>query len=244
MTRILLMRGMLAGFVAGLLVFALARWIGEPQVERAIAFETSMDRAKGEMPEPEVVSRAVQRNLGLLTGALVYGTAIGGIFGLVFAVAHGRMRIADPRALSATLAAIGFAAIVIVPALKYPANPPSVGNPETIGIRTGAFFLLIAFSLAAAVLAVQIELRLHDRFGGWNASLLSAIVFLLIISVIAYFLPEFNEVPATFPATLLWKFRVAALTMQALQWSAIGLLFGWLTERDFKTRGALHSNTL
>jgi hypothetical protein len=39
---------MLVGIVAGLLVFAFARLIGEPQVERAIAFETSMDQAKGE----------------------------------------------------------------------------------------------------------------------------------------------------------------------------------------------------
>ena len=244
MTRVLLVRGMLAGLVAGLLVFALARWIGEPQVERAIALETSMDRAKGEAPEPEVVSRAVQRNLGLLAGALVYGTALGGIFGLVFAIAHGRIPIADPRALSATLAAIGCAAIVVVPALKYPANPPAVGNPDTIGIRTGAFFLLIAFSVAAAVLAVQIELRFHNRLGAWNASLLSAAAFLLITTVIAHVLPEFNEVPVGFPATLLWQFRVAALAMQTLQWSAMGLLFGWLTERDFKTRSALNSSAL
>jgi predicted cobalt transporter CbtA len=243
-TRVLLMRGMLAGFVAGLLVFALARWIGEPQVQRAIAFETSMEQAKGEAPEPEIVSRTVQRNLGLLTGAVVYGTAVGGIFGLVFAIAYGRIRIADPRALAATLAAIGFAAIVLVPALKYPANPPSVGNPETIGIRTGAFFLLIAFSVASSVLAVQIELRLHDRLGGWNASLLAAVLFGLIVGAIALFLPEFNETPADFPATLLWKFRVAALSMQALQWSVIGLLFGWLTERDFKARAALDSHPL
>ena len=244
MTRILLVRGMLAGFVAGLLVFALARGICEPQVERAIAFESAMDQAKGEAPEPEVVSRTTQRSWGLLTGALTYGAALGGIFGLVFAIAYGRIRVANPRALSAALAAIGFVAIVIVPALKYPANPPSVGSPETIGIRTGAFFLLIAISVAAAVLAVQIELRLHDRFGGWNASLLAAVLFLLVVAAIAHFLPEFSEVPASFPATLLWRFRVAALAMQALQWSAMGLLFGWLTERDFRSRNALHSTAL
>ena len=108
----------------------------------------------------------------------------------------------------------------------------------------GAFFLLIAISVAAAVLAVQIELRLHDRFGGWNASLLAAVLFLLVVAAIAHFLPEFSEVPASFPATLLWRFRVAALAMQALQWSAMGLLFGWLTERDFRSRNALHSTAL
>src|SRR5271154_50167 len=111
MTRTLLLRGMLVGVVAGLLVFAFARWTGEPQVERAIAFETSLDQARGEAPEPEMVSRKVQRSFGLLTGAVVYGAAMGGIFGLVFAFAYGRMGVAEPRALSALLAGMGFVAI-------------------------------------------------------------------------------------------------------------------------------------
>src|ERR1700679_306290 len=129
MPRTMSLRGMLVGVVAGLMVFAFARWIGEPQVERAIAFETSTAQAKGEAPEPEMVSRKIQRSFGLFTGVVVYGAAIGGLFGLVFAYARGRSDIAPSRALSAVLAGIGFVTIVLVPNLKYPANPPSVGNP-------------------------------------------------------------------------------------------------------------------
>src|ERR1700728_2054487 len=149
MARSLLLRGMLVGLIAGLCVFAFARWAGEPQVDRAIAFETSMDQAKGEPPEPEMVSRKIQKSFGLLTGAVVYSTALGGIFALVFAYARGRMSVARPRVLAALIAGMGFIAIVLVPSLKYPANPPSVGNPETIDIRTGAYFLLIAISVIA-----------------------------------------------------------------------------------------------
>src|ERR1700678_4641794 len=174
MARTLLVRGMLVGIVAGLLVFVFARLGGEPQVERAIARETTMDKARGEAPEPEMVSRKVQKSVGLLAGVVVYGTAIGGLFGLVFAFAYGRMGITHPRTLSAVLAAMGFVAIVLVPTLKYPANPPSVGNPETIGVRTAAFFLLIVFSIAAMVLALQVRRRLSIRLGGWNSSLLAA----------------------------------------------------------------------
>jgi predicted cobalt transporter CbtA len=227
---------MLAGVVAGLLVFALARWIGEPQVEHAIAFETSLDQAKGEAPEPMIVSREVQRSVGLLTGAVLYGTAIGGIFALVFAFAYGRSRITNPRALSALLAGLGFAAIVLVPALKYPANPPSVGNPETIGVRTAAFFLLIAFSIAATILAIQIECRFHDRMGAWNASLLAVAIFVVVMAMVSHFLPDFNEVPTDFPVTLMWKFRIAALEMQALLWGVLGFFFGWLAERGLAAR--------
>jgi predicted cobalt transporter CbtA len=232
MTRTLLLRGMLVGAVAGLLVFAFARWIGEPQVERAIAFESSMDKAHGQEPEPEMVSRSVQRTAGLLTGSVVYGAAIGGIFGLVFAFAYGRIGELRPRALSALLGALGFVAIVLVPNLKYPANPPAVGNPETIGVRTGAFFLLIAFSVAAMVLVLQLRRRFSLRFGVWNGSLLAAALFVAIVGVVSHFLPEIDEVPAGFPVTLMWKFRVAAIEIQAVLWSTLGLLFGWLTERD------------
>jgi predicted cobalt transporter CbtA len=234
MTRILLVRGMLAGLIAGLLVFALARWSGEPQVDRAIAFETNMDRAKGEPAEPEMVSRRIQSSLGLLVATILDGTAVGGIFALVFAVARGRLPIAAPRPLAAFLAALGFVCLALVPALKYPANPPSVGNPETIGVRTAAFFLLMAFSVACMVLALQLERRLHRRFGGWNSALLAAIFFVVGMTVVFHFFPTFDEVPSGFPVTLMWNFRVAALEMQVLLWSTLGFTFGWLADRSLK----------
>ena len=231
MTRILLVRGMLAGAVAGLLMFALARWIGEPQVERAIAFETSMDHAKGEAPEPEVVSRKIQSTLGLLTATVVDGTAVGGIFALVFAFALGRLRGASSRALSVLLAGLGFIAIAVVPALKYPPNPPSVGNPETIGARTAAFFLMMIFSLVSMVWAVQIVRRFHTDLGVWNALLLAVAFFVFATTATSHFLPDFDEVPAAFPVALMWKFRIAALEMQLLLWTVLGFLFGWFAER-------------
>ena len=232
MTRTLLLRGMLVGIVAGLLVFAFARWIGEPQVERAIAFETAADQAKGEAPEPEMVSRRVQKSFGLLTGTVVFGAAVGGLFGLVFAFAYGRIGELGPRALSAVLAGLGYVAIVLVPNLKYPANPPAVGSPETIGVRTGAYFLLIAASVATMVLSLQLRRGFAKRFGEWNGSLLAAGLFVVVVGVVSHFLPVVDEVPAGFPVTLMWKFRAAALEIQAVLWGTLGLVFGWLTERE------------
>jgi putative cobalt transporter subunit CbtA len=225
---------MLVGLLAGLLAFAFARWVGEPEVERAIAYETRMDQARGEAPEPEMVSRKVQKSVGLLAGVVVYGTAIGGLFGLVFAFAYGRMGITHPRTLSAVLAAMGFVAIVLIPTLKYPANPPSVGNPETIGVRTAAFFLLIVFSIAGMVLALQVRRGLSIRLGVWNSSLMAGVLFLFIMAVVCHAFPTVDEVPAGFPVTLMWRFRVAALGIQAVMWATLGVLFGGLTERDGK----------
>ena len=225
---------MLVGVVAGLLVFAFARWIGEPQVERAIAFETAADQAKGEAPEPEMVSRRVQKSAGLLTGTVVFGAAVGGLFGLVFAFAYGRIGEMGPRALAAVLGALGYVAVVLVPNLKYPANPPAVGSAETIGARTGAYFLLIAVSIAAMVFSLQMRRGFAKRFGEWNGSLLAAGLFVVVVGAASHFFPEVDEVPAGFPVTLMWKFRVAALEIQAVLWGTLGLGFGWLTEREYR----------
>jgi predicted cobalt transporter CbtA len=242
MVGALLVRGMLVGLTAGLLAFGFAKVVGEPQVDLAIAFEAKMDQAHmdhdkgGEAPEPELVSRAVQSTIGLLTGIVVYGAAFGGLFALVFAYASGRVGRIGPRGLSALLALAGFIAIVLVPQLKYPANPPAVGDPDTIGYRTGLFFLMLALSIAAMVLAVNIGRRLLAAHGMWTASLVAAAVFIASVAVVQALLPDINEVPDGFPAVVLWRFRMAALGMQLMMWTATGLLFGWLTERSLQSR--------
>jgi hypothetical protein len=121
MVRTFLVRGMLVGVVAGLLSFGFLRIYGEPQVDRSIAFETQMDKARhaaqhangahagvhmSDDEEPELVSRAVQSGLGLFVAVVVYSTAFGGLFGLAFAFAYGRLP-GDPapQVLSALLAA-------------------------------------------------------------------------------------------------------------------------------------------
>jgi hypothetical protein len=234
MVGTLLLRGMLVGVLAGLLAFGFARIFGEPQVDRAIAFEEQMSQAKGELPEP--VSRETQAGLGLFTGVIAYSAAVGGLFSLVFAFVYGRVGRFGPRATAALLALGGFVAIVIVPDLKYPANPPSVGNPETIGLRTELFFVMLVISVAALVLAVALARGLSARYGAWNATLIAGAAFVVIIAIVQYVLPEINEVPEQFSAVVLWRFRVAALGIQLVLWTTIGLLFGVLAERSFAER--------
>jgi predicted cobalt transporter CbtA len=229
----LLLRGMLVGIVAGVVAFGFAKVFGEPQVDHAIAFEEQMDQAKGEAPEPEIVSRSTQAGLGLFTGAVVYSAAIGGLFSLVFAFVHGRVGHLGPRSTAALLALAGFVSIVLVPDLKYPANPPSIGHPDTIGSRTALFFAMIVISVAALVLAISLARSLVRRRGGWNAALLGAATYVVIIAIAQHALPEINEVPEQFSAVVLWHFRVASLGIHVVLWTTIGLLFGALTERAF-----------
>jgi len=227
-----LVRGMLVGILAGCLAFGFAKVFGEPQVDRAIAFEEEMDRAKGEAPEPELVSRKMQSTFGLLTAVTVYGAAIGGLFALASAVAYGRVTSLSPRAVSVLLAAGGFLAIVLVPDLKYPPNPPSVGQAGTIGFRTETYFVMILLSLATLALVVWLRRGLLTRFGGWNATLMAAAVFIAITTALIFILPDVNEVPEGFSAVVLWRFRLASIGTQTILWTTLGLLFGALTERS------------
>jgi predicted cobalt transporter CbtA len=259
MVGILLTRGMLIGFIAGLLCFGFLRIVGEPQVDRAIAFEAAMDEAKDkakadeatakgmmmpkEDPEPELVSRSVQAGIGLFTGVVVYNTAFGGLFALVFAFAYRRMGDFDPRVTSALLAISGIIAVYVVPMLKYPASPPSVGDPETIQMRTAVYFAMIAISLAGMIAAWMLRNRLVSQYGGWNAALIAGAAYLVVVSAAAFLLPDVNEVPSDFPAVVLWQFRIASAGAQLIMWTTIGIAFGALTERAEARQGGLRLRT-
>jgi len=239
MVRSLLVRGMLVGVAAGLLTFVFLKIYGEPQVNIAVAFEAQMEAAKAAAAGassveegPELVSRQVQAGLGLFTAVMVYSAAFGGLFGLAFAFAYRRMPGAvTPQGVSLLLAAVGFVAVYLVPNLKYPANPPSVGNPETIGIRTALYFTMMVISIAAMIGAFSLKRLLVRRLGDWNSTLAVAAYYVVIVAIAGLLLPPVNEVPELFPAVVLWKFRVAAIGAQLIMWTTLGLLFGALTQR-------------
>jgi len=229
--RSLLVRGMLAGLAAGVLAFAFAFIFGEPQIQKAIDFE---DTLAG--PGHEVVSRGMQRTLGLLTGTVVMGVALGGLFSLVFAWAYGRLGNLSARATSAVLAGAAFLTITAIPFTKYPANPPTVGNPDTIDKRTMLFLAMIAITVLAAVAATRIRRDLLHRTSSWNATLLATAAFIATISIAQLILPAVHETPPGFPADVLYRFRLASLGINLTLWTAIGLGFGTLAEKLISER--------
>jgi predicted cobalt transporter CbtA len=236
----LLVRGMLVGLAAAALAFVFATIFGEPQVDSAISFEESHaatlhDHGTGDAgasgAEEELVSRSTQSTFGLATAVGAYGLAFGGLFALAFAFAYGRIGNLSARATAGVLGIGAFVVVFLVPYLKYPANPPAVGDPDTINDRTTWYFVMVLISLVVAVFATVLARRLTDRLGAWNAVLLGVLGYVVVIGVVALVLPRINEVPAGFPASLLWNFRLASLGTQFVLWTAIGLLFGVFTER-------------
>ncbi|WP_330461497.1 CbtA family protein [Streptomyces sp. NBC_00820] len=230
--RNLLVRGMLAGLAAGVLALIVAYFLGEPSVDSAIGFE----EAHSHEHEMEVVSRSLQSTAGLATGVLVYGVAFGGIAALAFCVALGRVGRIGARATALLLSGSALLAVYVVPFLKYPANPPSVGDPGTIGKRTTLYFLMMLLSVLLAVGATILGKRLAPRLGTWYATVVAVTAFVVSIGLAYAFLPVINEVPRDFPAALLWRFRLSALAIQAVLWGGFGLLFGELAERQLNPK--------
>jgi hypothetical protein len=236
----LILRGIIAGIFAGLLGFGFARVAGEPSIETAVKFEAQQDEAKAaaaraagqpaEEEEPELFSRSVQSGIGLLTGVVGLAAGIGAVFAVLFALANGRIAGVSPGATAALLALLGWISVYLVPFLKYPANPPAVGEPDTIKMRTGLYFLMMAISIASSVGAWALGSALTRSRGLWNGFIVGFTAYVIVLALMFHLLPSINEVPANFPAVALWEFRLASVGLQAVLWGGVGLIFGTLAE--------------
>ena len=205
-------------------------------------------KAKGidlpkEEPEPELVSREVQSGVGLLTGVMVYSAAFGGLFALVFALAYGRMGDFGPRA-TVGAAGGGRACRRLCRAEPQISRQSAFGRPFRDDWHTDGPCIssMILISLAAMIAAGMLRLRLNSRFGGWNAALIAAASYLVVMVGVSLALPGVNEVPEAFPAVVLWQFRMASLGAQLILWAILGLGFGAWAERAAVAENRLRLN--
>ena len=203
MEKKLILRGGLTGALAGLLAFVFARIFAEPQIQKAIDYEsgrdaaqTALDKAAGlpvDGAEAEVFSRGIQANLGIGVGLVVFGIAMGLLFAVVYTICLGRVGNLRPRTLALLVAGGGFLGLYLVPFLKYPANPPAIGHEDTIGTRSTLYLVTVFASVVFLAAAVWLGQRLAKRFGGWNATLLAGAAFVVVTGVVFALLPSLGS---------------------------------------------------
>jgi hypothetical protein len=270
MEKRLVLRGVAAGGSVGLLAFLFAPIMTEPVIQSSIDYENGRDAIQQALrhaaglspnpPGPEIFSRGVQRNAGIGIGLLVFGMAMGGLFAIVYALAHRRYgdRV-RPRVMALVISGAGFLAIYMVPYLKYPANPPAIGHHDTIHARGLLYLGMVAVSIVSMIAAVIIARKLYPRIGGWNGTIVAAAGFVVWMAIVMAIFPELGslhsnvvqfghfatETPqplkntheqivyAGFPADVLFRFRLYSVISQLILWTAIGLGFGFLAERMF-----------
>lgn len=245
-------RGILAGALAGVLAFIWAKVLIEPIVGRAIDFEDGVGAAHEAMEHAhgghshgeggEVFTRGIQSNIGMGFGVLAFSVAMGALFAVVFCVVYNRTTIST-RALSVLTAGGMLVSLWVVPALKYPPNPPAVSLDETIQQRTLLYLLMVVISAALFVAAIYLRGSLLTRLGAWNATLAAAGAYVVAVAVVMLVLPTIDETPGPlrdaagniifggFPADDLYEFRLFALGTQVVMWATIGLVFAALASR-------------
>lgn len=221
--------GALAGAVAGVVGAAAQLWLVEPSIRAAIAIEeaAASDRTGHAHGGDELVTRGQQVVFGAFTAVV-----IGILIGIAFAVAHRylarRVSGGSAAASSMVLAGLGFLAFTMAPALVVPANPPAVGEPATVVVRSLAYLgtIFIAVVIVSAVIAAA---RKEDSSSRRRLATATALG-VAGLGVLIFLVPDTSDaIPAAVPASLIWNFRIGSLTELALVWLFLGATFGWLS---------------
>ncbi len=250
MEKQIIWRGLLAGALAGVLSFIFSRIFLEPVIDKAVGYEDGIGAAHEAMAGAagghehgggggfEGFTRAVQMNIGMGLGVLLFSVAIGAIFAVVFAVAYGRVGDVSARLLSLYVAGGMLVSLFIVPALKYPPSPPALSLDETIRQRTLLYLLMVVLSATLFVAAVYLGRRLAEKLGAWNAALAAAGAYIVASAIVMLVLPTIDETPGPllddagtivyegFPADVLYDFRLFSLGNQVVMYATLGLAFG------------------
>jgi predicted cobalt transporter CbtA len=213
-----------SGAVAGAILGLINQIVVEPFIDKAIGIETQRHVAKGENIDLEQQSqyRKYQKE-GEIVASTIMGTSVAALFGIVFAYSRNSLAGSNNKAKALILAAIMFFVIFLVPALKYPANPPAVGNPSTIYYREELYIGFIAVS-GFSTLALALSYRRIE-----NKTAKSIIVIPLAYAVImasAYALFPPNPDKITIPMNLIISFRAASAFTIGIFWGLLGVIVG------------------
>lgn len=212
--------GLAGGLVAGLFGFLLA----EPVMDRAVRLEAAREARAGEHAV-ETFSRSTQ-HAGFVLATVVTGLALGVLLGLL----HRADDRAWPRGLQ--LAAAGFFGLSLVPFLRYPPNPPGVGDPATIDQRTRLYLSCLVVGLVGAVLALRVARNLAAARPPTRQL---AVTGVLVATVVLTLVLPADPDSLVVPAGLLWQFRVLSLATLAVLWGTLGVVLGLLGERSARS---------
>jgi predicted cobalt transporter CbtA len=218
---IVLISGALAGTIHGVTNLVLV----EPYLDTAIGIENQHLFASGEEKDtPEFRAefdsyRYWQKGGQVLAGAIL-GTSIGALFGIVYAYSRNSLPGRTDLKKTFALAAIMWLTIYLIPFLKYPANPPTVGDPDTVVLRSILYLSFIAISGFGTVGFYQLYKKLQSQkkivaFAGYA---------IFISMVFAVMPPNPDEISA--PMELVNGFRIMSVIAVSAFWVSVAVILG------------------
>jgi predicted cobalt transporter CbtA len=219
---------LLAGAIAGTILSTLNQIIVEPFIEKAIGLENQKAMTSGEIiNNAEFSSYRLWQKGGEIAAGTILGTSYGALFGIVFAYSRKSIPVKSEVKKALILAGIMLLVVYIVPALKYPANPPAVGDPETIFVRQDMYITYLAISGFSA-LGLAFLYRKLGRDNKHEAKKILVPAIYGAIMVVAYAAMPPNPDAINAPMDLVISFRMVSGFTMSVFWGVLGLIFGIL----------------
>ncbi len=220
---------LVSGCFAGLIHGGLNLVIVEPYLDQAIGIENQTLFATGEEEDTpefwvEYNSYRVWQKSGQVLAGAILGTSIAALVGIVFLFVRKTLPEGNNVKKTLILSGLMWFTIFVIPFLKYPANPPTVGETETVVLRGILFVSFIAISGLSAVGFYQIYKRLKNR------KILAFIGYAVFISIAFFLMPE-NPDEITAPMELVEEFRGASFIAVSVYWLTLGLILGGFVEK-------------
>lgn len=227
---------LISGLLAGVVASVLLSFTAEPVIDQAIRLEES-HHTPNEAVELEIVSRSAQKGVGRSAAYTLGGAGYAVLFSITFLSLRRRSADGAPsspvdtfrRALLAGSLMAG--AFTILPFIKYPPNPPGVGNPSSLSERQWKYLTLIFVSILVLVFAARLSARLRAR--GWldDERIITVVLAVVVpLGFVCAVLPPYTDA-VTVPANMLWRFRIASLGGNLFLWTVLTVGFGAIAVR-------------
>lgn len=223
---IVLLSGASAGLIHGTVNFAIV----EPYLDQAIGIENQNLFESGEEKDStqfwvEYEGYRVWQKSGQILAGVILGTSMGALFGIVFALSRNSLPGNNDIKKSLVLAGIMWFTIYLIPFLKYPANPPTVGDAETVVLRSILYISFIAISGIGAIVFYILSRKFQNK-----KKFVSLIGYGIFISVVFFIMPE-NPDEITAPMNLVNEFRIMSVLGVSSFWISVGLILGFFWNR-------------
>ncbi len=223
---IVLISGAFAGFIHGTVNFAIV----EPYLDQAIGIENQNLFESGEEKDTpefwvEYEGYRVWQKSGQILAGVILGTSVGALFGIVFALTRNSLPGNNNVKKALVLAGIMWFTLFLIPFLKYPANPPTVGDAETVVLRSILYLSFIAISGFGAVGFYKLSKKFQNK-----KKLVALIGYGVFISAVFFAMPE-NPDEITAPMDLVNEFRIMSFLGVSSFWISIGVILGFFWNR-------------
>jgi predicted cobalt transporter CbtA len=216
-----------SGVIAGIILALLNLGIVEPTIDKAIALEVQKQISSGEnVNMSELIDYRYWQKAGAFAGGAIYGAGLASLFGVIFVFARNKLPGKNNKQKAIFLAGIMWFVLFLMVALKYPANPPAVGDPESIYYREILYVAYIMISGFAALGMAVIWIRIN-----MNSKRIIIPLIYAAIMVTAFVLMPSNPDKIEISMDLIQTFRILSAITIGVFWGILGITFGSLWDK-------------